>query len=437
MTKLAREISPPPEVVEIARTLEDAGFETWCVGGAVRDALLGVQHLDWDLATAAKPPEVRRLFRRTIPIGTEFGTIAVLDKNGIKHEVTTFRRDVQTDGRHAVVEFGASLDEDLARRDFTINALAFSPTRGIVYDPFGGTKDLERGLVRAVGKPRDRMREDWLRALRALRFAARYDFQIDPKTWEAVVESAPYLSRLSAERVKQEIEKTMEQVRCPGRAFTLWRDAGALAALVPAIAGIRNETLDALDALPMPRQAGHSRRRTIRLTALFSAVAAERVPAVLRALRFSNTDIKWMADVIQRWAVIDPEMTRALTSPAGASDADLRRWAAACGRTRLAYVLRLGAAYWEARRKAGAAAPTRERVASVYRRAVRIAYRDPIEVGDLAIDGSDLERLGLSGPPVGRMLQRLLSVVVEDPSMNTVERLTELAASDETAGVRS
>jgi tRNA nucleotidyltransferase (CCA-adding enzyme) len=435
LTELVRTISPPPEVVEIAKTLEEAGFETWCVGGAVRDALLGLQHLDWDLATAAKPPEVRRLFRRTIPIGAEFGTIAVLDKDGVKHEVTTFRRDVQTDGRHAVVEFGASLDEDLARRDFTINALAFSPTRGIVHDPFGGTKDLERGVVRAVGKARDRMREDWLRALRALRFAARYDFKIDSKTWDAVVESAPFLSRLSAERVKQEIEKTMEQVRCPGHAFALWRDAGALGALAPAIAGISAETLDALDALPMPRHAGHSRRRTIRLTALFSAVAAERVPAVLRALRFSNTDIKWMADVIQRWAVIDPEMSRALTSPAGASDADLRRWAAACGRTRLAYVLRLGAAYWAARRKAGGVAPTRERVASVYRRAVRIAYRDPIEIGDLAVDGSDLERLGLSGPAIGRALQRLLSVVVEDPSMNTVERLTELAASEAAAEV--
>src|SRR5919201_6630017 len=115
------QLSPPEPVREIARRLERAGFETWCVGGAVRDALLGHPHLDWDLATAATPKEVRRLFRRTVPLGVEFGTVGVLDEHGTMHEVTTFRRDVQTDGRHAKVLFGASLDDDLARRDFTVN----------------------------------------------------------------------------------------------------------------------------------------------------------------------------------------------------------------------------------------------------------------------------------------------------------------------------
>ncbi|HVF39629.1 MAG TPA: hypothetical protein VM939_06980 [Gemmatimonadaceae bacterium] len=123
------QLDPPREVVRIARRLEKAGFETWCVGGAIRDALLGHQHLDWDLATAARPQEVRALFPRTVPVGIDFGTIGVLDDNGIMHEVTTYRRDVRTDGRHAVVEFGASLEEDLARRDYTINAMAWSPSR--------------------------------------------------------------------------------------------------------------------------------------------------------------------------------------------------------------------------------------------------------------------------------------------------------------------
>src|ERR1700736_4064429 len=110
-----KSLDPPETVRSIAKRLEDAGFETWCVGGAVRDALLGHAHLDWDLATAAKPPEVRRLFKRTVPVGVEFGTIGVLDHDNVMHEVTTFRKDVTTDGRHAVVEFGASLDDDLAR----------------------------------------------------------------------------------------------------------------------------------------------------------------------------------------------------------------------------------------------------------------------------------------------------------------------------------
>jgi tRNA nucleotidyltransferase (CCA-adding enzyme) len=192
----------PAPVVRIAATLEDAGHETWCVGGAVRDALLGIPHLDWDLATAAPPPQVRRLFRRTVPKGIEFGTVSVFDDAGVEHEVTTFRRDVRTDGRHAVVEFGASLDEDLARRDLTINAVAYHPLRETLHDPFGGRDDLARRVVRAVGEPEARMREDRLRALRAIRFAARFDFQIEPRTWDAIRGSAPHLGRLSAERVK-------------------------------------------------------------------------------------------------------------------------------------------------------------------------------------------------------------------------------------------
>ena len=122
-------LNPPKTVRGIVKRLEDAGFETWCVGGAVRDALLGHPHLDWDLATRATPQEVRKLFKRTVPVGIEFGTVGVLDDDNVMHEVTTFRRDVNTDGRHAVVEFGASLDDDLARRDYTINAIAYSPSK--------------------------------------------------------------------------------------------------------------------------------------------------------------------------------------------------------------------------------------------------------------------------------------------------------------------
>src|ERR1041384_4566068 len=164
-------LNPPPSVRTIAKKLEEAGHEAWCVGGAIRDALLGHPHLDWDLATSATPAEVRRLFgpRRTIPVGVEFGTVGVLDRDGRMHEVTTFRRDVKTDGRHAEVEFGASLDEDLSRRDFTINAIALSPITGELRDPFGGQTDLERKVVRAVGDADARMREDRLRALRAIR----------------------------------------------------------------------------------------------------------------------------------------------------------------------------------------------------------------------------------------------------------------------------
>jgi tRNA nucleotidyltransferase (CCA-adding enzyme) len=417
-------LRPPGPVLDIARTLEDAGFETWCVGGAVRDALLGHRHLDWDLATAATPKQVRKLFRRTIPVGIEFGTVGVLDDRGTMHEVTTFRRDVQTDGRHAVVEFGASLDDDLARRDFTINAIAYSPTRKVLHDPFGGREDLQRRLVRAVGVPDERMREDRLRALRAIRFAARFEFEIEPSTWRAIVASAPHLGRLSMERVKQELEKTMEQVERPARALRLWRESGALRTLVPALSDVSDLTLASLDAIPRAVR-GEQRARTIgRLTALFAELAPDGVERTLRALRFSNQDVAWIATVIARWQALAGEIEAALMADHPPPDAAIRRWVGATGRTRARAVFRLAAARFAARRAAALPAPAPERVAAFYRRAIRIAFREPVEIGDLAIDGDDLRAAGIPpGPLLGRILAQLLAAVLEDPSRNTREWL--------------
>jgi tRNA nucleotidyltransferase (CCA-adding enzyme) len=425
---------PPREVLKIARKLEKAGFETWCVGGGVRDALFGGQrHLDWDFATAARPEEIRRIFARTVPVGIEFGTVGVLDDKGVMHEVTTFRRDVQTDGRHAVVEFGATLDEDLARRDYTINAIAYSPTQRRWHDPFGGRTDFKLGIVRAVGEPAERMREDRLRALRGMRFAARFGFEIEPETWRAIVESAPHLTRLSPERVKQEIEKTMEQVRYPSHAFRMWRDSGALGTLIPPLAAITDLQLVALDHLRIPSIETRPQRKVMRLTGFFSGIKTPDVAPILKALRFSNAETKWISSVLTSWHQLSDEMRRGLMHDDAPADSTLRRWAAVAGRTRLASVLRLADAQWWAERGAGLPAPSKERVASVYRRALRIAYRDPIEISDLAIGGSDLERIGITGPAVGRALRRLLEKVINDPNVNTHDRLLAIASGEEVA----
>ena len=133
----------PEPILNIARSLEHAGFEAWCVGGSLRDRLLGHPQSDFDIATSATPEEVQRLFPRTVAVGVKYGTVGVLDRNRVLHEVTTFRRDVSTDGRHAVVQYGVSLDDDLARRDFTINAIAYHPLRHEWRDPFSGKQDLE------------------------------------------------------------------------------------------------------------------------------------------------------------------------------------------------------------------------------------------------------------------------------------------------------
>jgi tRNA nucleotidyltransferase/poly(A) polymerase len=430
----AKKLNPPREVRQIAAKLEKAGFETWCVGGAVRDALLGHQHLDWDLATAARPGDVIKLFRRTVPVGIDFGTVGVLDANGVMHEVTTFRRDVNTDGRHAVVEFGATLDEDLARRDYTINAIAFSATTGKLHDPFDGQSDLKKGVVRAVGAPAERMREDRLRALRAMRFAARFNFQIDENTWDAIVNSAPHLTRLSAERVKQEIEKTMEQVLRPSSAFRMWRESGALKILVPTLSHITDIDLATIDQLRLPEATGNSAkqsgRKIARLTALFAAAEPAQVGDALKQLRFSNSDAKWISATIGAWRELAEEMKSAMLRTDPPADGALRRWAAVAGRTRLASVLRLAAARWSAERDAGITVPSDARVSSVYRRAIRVAYRDPIEVADLAIDGTDLEKMGITGRAVGRVLRNLLQNVINDPAVNTRERLLALAANE-------
>lgn len=414
--------------MRIAATLEKAGHESWCVGGAVRDALLGHSHLDWDLATSAHPPQVQKLFPgRTVPVGVRFGTVGVLDRQGVMHEVTTFRRDVQTDGRHAVVEFGATLDEDLARRDYTINAIAYQPRTGEMRDPYDGQLDLERRIVRAVGDPSERMREDRLRALRALRFASRFEFTIEPVTWDAIVKSTPHLNRLSAERVRQEIEKTMDQVRCPGDAFSLWKKSGALAQLIPSLSSITSIELATIDHLAIPGARTRPGRQLMRLIALFAGAPAKEVLETAKKLRFSNATAAWVSTAVKHWNAMSAEMGYAMSSVDPPPDAVLRRWAAMTGRTRLATVLRLAGARWAAEREAGEDAPSRERIASVYRRALRIAYRDPVDVSDLAIDGRDLEKLGITGRAVGAALRRLLETVINEPASNTRDELLAAA----------
>jgi tRNA nucleotidyltransferase (CCA-adding enzyme) len=418
---------PPAEVLEIAQELERAGFEAWAVGGAVRDALLGHPHLDWDLATSARPEQVRRLFQRTVPIGIEHGTIGVLDRHGRMHEVTTFRRDVKTDGRHAEVEFGVSLDDDLARRDFTINAMAWSPSRDELRDPFGGQRDLAAGLLRAVGDPEARMREDRLRALRAIRFASRFGFAIDPATWNAVEASARDLKRLSAERVRQELEKTLEQVERPSLAFARWRQAGIAAAVVPALDEVSELALLALDRLPRPGLAGRPQRKLTRLAALFAELGRARATATLKALRASNSDTAWVADLAERWGALGAPMATALL--AGRADAATeRRWVAAAGRLRVGALLRIAAARWDAARALGQPAPAGAAVRALHRRLLRHAFGGVVELADLAVDGGDLIAAGVKpGPQLGATLQALLDWVLEDPARNQVALLLDEA----------
>lgn len=377
--------------MEIARRLEEAGFEAWCVGGTLRDQLIGHPHSDYDIATSATPDQVQKLFPRTVGVGIKYGTVGVLDRKRELHEVTTFRRDVSTDGRHPVVAYGVSLEEDLARRDFTINAIAYHPIRREWRDPFGGADDLRRGVVRAVGTPAQRFQEDYLRILRAIRFAARFDFRIDPDTWDAARGAASGLGQLSAERVRDEWFKSLRTARSLEELAQLWYGVGAAQIWIPELAKKAGQ-----ETILNP--SGELRDPVV-LTVLLCSSPAN----VLRKLKASNTEIERAA-----------AMERGPEAPSAEDQKSVRRWLAQVGAaaddlTRL-WTLRHG-------KEPPWALPVRD---------IR-GRGDPLTRSDLAITGTDLQALGASGPRLGQILETLLGRVLDDPALNTRESLLALA----------
>jgi tRNA nucleotidyltransferase/poly(A) polymerase len=222
---------------EVVRHLRAKGYEAWFAGGCVRDGLLGRAPADYDVATSAPPETVRRLFKRTVPVGMRFGVILVLD-GPYRFEVATFRSDAAyVDGRRpSAVHFGTA-EQDAQRRDFTINALLADPFTGEVIDYVGGRADLRAGVIRAIGDPQARISEDRLRMLRAVRFAARLGFTIEPRTRDAIVAAAPTVVDMAAERIGDEIAKMLTEGNAR-RAFELLDDTGLLRVVLPEIAAM-------------------------------------------------------------------------------------------------------------------------------------------------------------------------------------------------------
>jgi len=373
----------PDEVLRIAKQLEAAGFETWCVGGAIRDNLVGVPNHDFDLTTAAPPAAVQKLFKRTVPVGIEHGTVAVLDAHNQPHEVTTFRKDLRTDGRHAVVEFGVSLMDDLARRDFTINAIAYHPIRYEWRDPFQGEQDLAKKLIRSVGDPNWRFQEDYLRILRALRFSARFEFRIHARTLEAAKANAQGLAQLSAERVRDEWFKGILTAKKVSKLVALWRDVGATRIWLPEL-GAGSTEQGAVDKLP-------------RDPVLITAYLAKDPASLLTRLKCSTKDIE-RGRAIGQWRDKYPEAKDAVA---------IRRWLAGVGQ----YADDLLALLPAPRSLLPAVAKVRD-------------ANPPLTLKDLAVKGDDLITAGVRpGPDVGEALARLLDEVLEDPARNTKEYL--------------
>jgi tRNA nucleotidyltransferase (CCA-adding enzyme) len=436
------DLRPPRDVRWIARTLEEAGFSTWAVGGAVRDALAGRAPGDWDLATAARPGDVQRIFRRTVPVGLDHGTVGVLGRDRRMYEVTTFRRDVETFGRHAVVAFADRLEDDLERRDFTINAVAWHPLTQEVRDPHGGRADLASGVLRTVGEPAERFAEDRLRVLRALRFAGRFDLRVEPRTWEALCAATPELHHLSAERVREELNKLLAELPRPSVSLRLYAGSGVLRALYPELQActevvdrygesVWEHILSVVDALPRHR----IRMRVMALLHDIGKPATRReTPAGVAFPEHGPVGAALAREVLRRLKASNAEIDRAVhlithhdSFPAAdAPDAAIRHWLRRVGREHVRELFRLRFADARARGEAGA----RKLVAAgtLYRRVRSILRQNPpLDLAELAIGGAELRRLGLRpGPHFGEILRDLLDRVTEDPSLNTPERLLEM-----------
>lgn len=434
----------PDGVQRIVRTLEEAGFDTWAVGGAVRDHVAGRPSGDWDLATSATPDQVMQLFRRTVPVGVDHGTVGVLI-GPTMYEVTTFRRDVETFGRHAVVAFADTVEEDLSRRDFTINAMAWHPLTGALLDPYNGARDLVDRRLRTVGDPAERFAEDYLRVLRALRFAGRFDLRIETGTWNAIRDAVAKLGTLSAERVREELMKVLAGQRRPSYSLDLYREAGALDVLYPELGALEGEppgeepdlwtlTLRAVDAVP-------AHRPTLRLAALLHGIGmppartrdlrggwrytghevlgSRKAEDVMGRLKSSNADTDRVVRLVRR----QPDLF-----PPDAPAAGVRRWIRDVGRDLVYDLFRLRIARWRAEADAEEEVTVPDDLVERWVMAHRVLLEHPpLDTRSLAIGGGELRQLGLGpGPLYGEILASLLERVIDDPALNERTTLMEL-----------
>lgn len=370
--------APPKYVLNILCALDSAGHRAVLAGGCVRDSLLGRRPSDWDIASSASPEEALALFPRCVPTGIKHGTVTVLSGGG-SVEVTAFRAEggYSDHRRPDSVSFGCPLEADLARRDLTVNAMAMDAA-GEITDPFGGRDDLRRRLLRCVGEPERRFDEDALRMLRTVRFSAQLGFDIEPRTLEAIRALAHLASGLSAERVRDELLKTLRSP-APGLVWQLV-DLGLLGAcLAP---GDATAPREALDVLPIYARLAHF-CRGLELGGYIMST-----DRFLAALRFDGETLRRTASAVE--------------------------------------VLKSGSRDWKRLlRDHGEAAVL---AAHPKNRALRAVLRsgECWELSSLAIGGRELAALGYSGPELGRELRRLLDHVIDCPADNRADILCKL-----------
>lgn len=406
----------PLPVHALCRTLRGAGHEAYLVGGGLRDLLLGRGHAtaDWDVATSAHPQVVAPLFSHVIATGLQHGTVTVVE-GGLAIEVTTYRTETSyRDGRRPEqVIFVRRLEDDLARRDFTINAMALDTESGALVDPFGGEADLGRGLIRAVGIARERFTEDGLRCLRAVRFAAVLRFDIEAQTLAAIPPTLGTFRRVAQERVLVELHKLLCGAR-PALGLEPMERSGLLAEILPELAAADGS----LRALAVARVEAALPEFPLRFAALYADLGDAAASAALTRLRASSHTLR------ETLAFVD---ALARLREVEAQAAPLRRLVAVVTRERLARALALHDADLQAR---GASDETRSRAAAVRALAEEVSHSGaPLRMTELAVDGAEVAKLlGAPGPRVGQLLRLLLDEVLEEPSHNEPDWLRARAA---------
>ncbi len=435
-------IQLPDKVHNIINTLEEAGYEAYAVGGCVRDSILGRKPDDWDITTSAKPEETKRLFPRTVDTGIKHGTVTVL-LGGEGFEVTTYRIDgTYEDGRHPTeVTFTASLREDLRRRDFTINAMAYNDRSGLV-DLYGGLADMENQVIRCVGDARERFDEDALRMLRAVRFSAQLGYRIDVATGEAVRALAPNLQKISAERIQAELVKLVTSPH-PDYLRTAF-ELGITAQILPEFdlcmetpQRHKHHCYDVGEHI-LHAMLGVEADKVLRLGMLFHDIGKPQTLTIDPDGTTHNKKHPFEGEKITRRVMrrlkFDNDTTDKVTKLVLYHDYDIAPTEAGVRRA----VNRIGEDIFPmifTVRRADIAAQSdymrAEKLAKVtcieklYQEI--LAHKDAVTVKDLAISGNDLIADGMPpGRQIGETLSALLEKVLDDPSLNTREILLKL-----------
>lgn len=434
-------IDAPISVMKIIETLEQAGFEAYAVGGCVRDRLLGRNPSDWDITTSARPEQVKALFSHTIDTGIRHGTVTVMLEH-VGYEVTTYRIDGEyEDSRHPKeVIFTPLLTEDLKRRDFTINAMAWNPRAGII-DEFGGMEDLDEGIIRCVGSPEERFSEDALRMMRAVRFSAQLGYEIEPATKAAIRKLAPNLTHVSAERIQVELVKLVESMH-PDYLRVAY-ETGITRVVLPEFdLCMETEQHNPHHCYTVGEHMLHSMlavssNRYLRLAMLLHDIAKpekkktdeqgidhfhghqeaseEMAKVILRRLKFDNETIRIVSRLIGFHDYRFPAERRSV-----------RRAVWKVGEDLFPMLLQVKEAdtmaqsLYEREEKLEWIA----KVEKLYREILK--DRECLSLKDLAVTGRDLIRAGCApGPELGRILNEMLQDVLEHPEHNNQEYLLQ------------